>query len=359
MEGRGGGKKGGKAKRGVAKEKDDGSSYPAQALIKKAEELVEEYNYELAQRFYEKALSQEPSNTQALGGYAEVLMQLGEADEAYRALMRCIELSPEGDGTPYLNLAQISEGLEALGYYNKGIELLVKKRAALFVEEGETSEKVLELNVQIASAFCAAAEIYLTDACFEENAESECERFVSEALKYDPENPEVHQTMASLRISQNRKDDALRSLTHGHQLWAHIEEDEAKPEYEFRTNTAKLFLELGQHETARQILEVLVEEHDAIAEVWYLLHLALVPTDVELAVEAITQAKELIDEELENADHPELNELQERINTALAGLPQLPEEEEGDAVEEDEEDGEDGEDDDDDDNGGGDMTEGY
>jgi hypothetical protein len=57
---------------------------------------------------------------------------------------------------------------------------------------------------------------------FEENAESECERFVNEALKYDPENPEVHQTMASLRISQNRKDDALRSLTHGHQLWAHI-----------------------------------------------------------------------------------------------------------------------------------------
>jgi hypothetical protein len=65
MEGRGGaGKKGGKAKRGVAKEKDEGSAYPAQALIKKAEELVEEYNYELAQRFYEKALSQEPSNTQ-------------------------------------------------------------------------------------------------------------------------------------------------------------------------------------------------------------------------------------------------------------------------------------------------------
>jgi hypothetical protein len=61
-------------------------------------------------------------------------MQLGEADEAYRALMRCIELSPEGDGTPYLNLAQISEGLEALGYYNRGIELLVKKRAALFAE---------------------------------------------------------------------------------------------------------------------------------------------------------------------------------------------------------------------------------
>jgi hypothetical protein len=200
--------------------------------------------------------------------------------------------------------------------------------------------------------------------------------------------------MASLRISQNRKDDALRSLTHGYKLWAHIgnppsssslsrhcskvvsrslsdlcpllvactEEDEAKPEYEFRTNTAKLFLELGQHETARQILEVLVDEHDAIAEVWYLLHVALLPdpANIELATEAITQAKDLIDEELENADHPELSELQERINNALATLPALPE---GDAVDEDDneeaEDGEDDDDDDDDGEDGGDMTEGY
>jgi hypothetical protein len=34
------------------------------------------------------------------------------------------------------------------------------------VQEGELSEKVLELNVQIASALCAGAEIYLTDAWY-------------------------------------------------------------------------------------------------------------------------------------------------------------------------------------------------
>jgi hypothetical protein len=73
-----------------------------------------------------------------LSGYAEVLIQVGEADTAYKALMRCIELSPEGDGTPYLNLAQISEGLDAVGYFTKGIELLVKKRAALFAEVRDT-----------------------------------------------------------------------------------------------------------------------------------------------------------------------------------------------------------------------------
>lgn len=153
-------------------------------------------------------------------------------------------------------------------------------------------------------------------ASYEENAESECERLVSEALKYDPENPEVHQTMASLRISQNRKDEALQALLRGYNLWAEIgtslttqpqncrnpgpdwdgvnlEADEEKPDYGFRTNTAKLFLELEQHEHARQILEMLVQEHDSVAEVWYLLHLAAMPHDSEQALDAITQAKEV------------------------------------------------------------------
>jgi regulator of sirC expression with transglutaminase-like and TPR domain len=65
---------------------------------------------------------------------ADVLMQLEEPELAYQALTRCIQLDPEGEGTPYLNLAQMSEGHEALSFYSKGLELLVKKRAALFAE---------------------------------------------------------------------------------------------------------------------------------------------------------------------------------------------------------------------------------
>jgi len=64
----------------------------------------------------------------------EVLLQLGDEESAYHALSRCIELEPEGDGTPYLNLAQICEGLEALGHYTKGTELLIKKRAVAFAK---------------------------------------------------------------------------------------------------------------------------------------------------------------------------------------------------------------------------------
>ena len=74
---------------------------------------------------------------------------------------------------------------------------------------------------------------------FEENAESECQRLVDEALKYDPESPEVKlgrqwvevvdidecdffqalQVLASLRISQVRTQDALTALEKSFHLW--------------------------------------------------------------------------------------------------------------------------------------------
>lgn len=52
--------RGGK-KRGVVKKRDL-TSHPTRAIIKKAQEYVAECNYEMAQRFYEKALKQEPNN---------------------------------------------------------------------------------------------------------------------------------------------------------------------------------------------------------------------------------------------------------------------------------------------------------
>ncbi len=41
--------------------------------------------------------------------------------------------------------------------------------------------------------------------------------------------------------------------------------------YLFRINTAKLLLELGQHETAAEVLDALLAEDDAVAQVWYML----------------------------------------------------------------------------------------
>jgi hypothetical protein len=44
---------------------------------------------------------------------------------------------------------------------------------------------------QICSALCSVAELYLTDLCFEEDAEAQCERALDEARGFDQGSPEV------------------------------------------------------------------------------------------------------------------------------------------------------------------------
>ena len=57
---------------------------------------------------------------------------------------------------------------------------------------------------------------------YEENAETECERLCNEAMKYDNNNPEPYHTMASVRISQERNEEALEILKKGHDLWKNL-----------------------------------------------------------------------------------------------------------------------------------------
>ena len=63
----------------------------------------------------------------------------------------------------------------------------------------------------IADAFCGIAELYMTDLCFESNAESLCEEAVNNALQFN-RNVDVLQTLASLRISQCKKSEACEVL---------------------------------------------------------------------------------------------------------------------------------------------------
>ena len=64
-----------------------------------------------------------------------------------------------------------------------------------------------ELQRKLAGAYCTVAELYLTDLCYEDNAESECENYLQRALQIQVENGrpivDALQTMASLRLSQD------------------------------------------------------------------------------------------------------------------------------------------------------------
>lgn len=66
-----------------------------------------------------------------------------------------------------------------------------KKGAKTGGQEEEEDEEVLVLKDQLCSTYCSIGELYLTDLCFEDNAEHECQDALSQALKYDQGSAEV------------------------------------------------------------------------------------------------------------------------------------------------------------------------
>ncbi|KAL3795256.1 hypothetical protein HJC23_008341 [Cyclotella cryptica] len=224
---------------------------------------------------------------------------------------------------------------------------------------GELIRYLEETRRQLCSAHCSIAELYLTDLCDEPDAEIACEKELQSAMrldqksyelysaapksnlddsnnKLDPPPPDALQTMANLRMSQSRPHDAYEcilkayermkvgceamsalvglgkdgdevEMQHSAQELVEVDAASSLPSYEFRCQSAKLFLECGSAmncndksetscdditatkkcaETAIQILGSLMAENDEVVEVWYLLgcaFMALSPPNIDSA----------------------------------------------------------------------------
>eukprot|EP00054_Salpingoeca_dolichothecata_P022394 m.146712 g.146712 ORF g.146712 m.146712 type:complete len:183 (+) comp24326_c0_seq1:160-708(+) len=163
---------------------------------------------------------------------------------------------------------------------------------------------------------------------------------MEKALQYDNTNIQALQTMASIHISLQKPEEALHWLRQSVQLWHKppsantnpeteqskeeeeddddyedidddddIDDKEEKnsqlPAYEFRINTAKLLVELGELETACEILDRLVIEDDQVLQVWYLLGwVHFLMRESEPAMEALSKTQELY--QMNEVDNPDL-----------------------------------------------------
>lgn len=106
---------------------------------------------------------------------------------------------------------------------------------------------------------------------WDEDAEQKCEALVTEACVVCPDSPEPLQTLASVRISQLRHEDARAALTRSMEMWIDLEpEDPLIPEYPTRISLARLLMETQMEEKALDVLERLVAEDDTSVEAWYL-----------------------------------------------------------------------------------------
>lgn len=56
--------------------------YSTTDLLSKAEELIDEFKYDLAEKFCKRAIDIEPDNIQAMEMYGFLLLQMGDIDQA-------------------------------------------------------------------------------------------------------------------------------------------------------------------------------------------------------------------------------------------------------------------------------------
>ncbi|KAG9224914.1 hypothetical protein CCMSSC00406_0001935 [Pleurotus cornucopiae] len=261
-----------------AKATESSSKNPpsVQALLEKAESLIEQCDYDLALRFIKRILDQEPKNVVAREMLGVALLETGDL-----TFLTLIPPNPDAPSPPppsaYLYLAQLSDDdpKSSLSYYQSaidvfGVQLKGKERATAGDGAGDDSE----IKSNIVRALIAMVEIWMDpsyDLCFEPDAEKTCEGLLNHALQVDPGNSEALQALASVRMSQERPDDAKACLEEAWSTWKDLDPDDPRlPPLSSRLSMVKLFLELALYTPALLVLKGIMDNDDQDVEAWYL-----------------------------------------------------------------------------------------
>lgn len=160
--------------------------------------------------------------------FGETLLENNDLENAYNVLIKACELDPTGDqGTEkFLYLGQIIGGSDGLKYLDNGLNKLSVQLNAINEDKGEDDNilvelsKVYETKEQLQKYFIkklnqgifAKIEIWMTDLCMEPEAEDQCNNLIAYSLELDNQNPESLSLLSSIRISQQRVDEAKEAL---------------------------------------------------------------------------------------------------------------------------------------------------
>ncbi|GMF73776.1 unnamed protein product [Aspergillus oryzae] len=218
----------------------------------------------VAQRALDLTPANSPAQLSALNIVAEIYVELGEIDVARQHFMRAVELDPTGaipesqggGAEKFLWLAQLSElgGKDSVQWFEKGVSCL--RQVIQQLEQNPGPAEAIELEEKKRKMA---------------NALSRCETLITEALLVNSNAPEVLQTLASIRISQLRTDDARAALTKSLELWKDLPpEDPIVPDFATRISLARLLMEVTMELEALEVLERLILEDDQSVEAWYL-----------------------------------------------------------------------------------------
>lgn len=256
--------------------------------IEAAEDCTARCEYDQALMHYEKALSQEPENTALLDAAGEVLLEIGQVDQARDVFTRSVQLQPAGSYMPYMYLAQLSQGVDAVACYDRGLHLLNTE-----LQGAPPEDAALAIQTKLAEGLCAKAELFMTDLCDEPNAEAECEAALQAALQADPNNVDALLTAANFCVCQQHGDRAILHLDKAAEVLRGLEDDQ-RPPPQVCITAAKMYVELEEHEKAIEQLEEVLVDDDELTEAHYMLAVEYKAIgEIEHSKESISKAHAL------------------------------------------------------------------
>ena len=257
-------------------------------LLAEASSCLQQGNIEGAVKPAQQALSllerESEEALPALNLLGEIHVELGDIDSARQYFLQAVSIDEDGTlgedigggAEKFLWLAQLSEdgGQDSVDWFGKGAtSLRIQIQALLDRKKLDADAEVLlqEKRRKLAVALCGVVEVYMTDLSWEDDAEQKCEALVTEATMVAPTFAEPWQTLANVRISQQRMEDARAALKRSLDLWQDLSpENDVVPDFPTRVSLARLLMEAGMDVEAIEVLERLVSEDDTSVEVWYL-----------------------------------------------------------------------------------------
>lgn len=328
-------------------EEEKGEKYTVYDLMTRVNEYLENFNHEMALLFCQKALAMEPNNVKVLECYGNVCAEVGDIEKAKKYFNDAVNIQPNKGHVKYLYLGQLHEGLDAVKFYEKGIELM--KHVIQTEENNQEDLKQRTLtNTDIANVYCSIAEIFMTDCCMEEDAEELCEKYCKLAIEIDSKSLDASVGMCNLLLNQCKMDDAKASTLTAFELWSTFSKETSEemiPEvmsYEARVTLIKLLIEVECYDKVSVIVDQLIEENEDDLRIWYYLGLAkslLKDTDnprfylekaLELFEKTGLERDEMVDhieellkdcppdddmEMIEEEDEEEVNEAKDNLNS--------------------------------------------
>ncbi|CAH2352855.1 assembly chaperone of RPL4 [[Candida] railenensis] len=172
-----------------------------------------------------------------LQAFGETLLENNQVETAYQVLTHGCDLDPNASKgvEKFLYLGQIIGGQDGINYIDVGLRRFEEQLNIVTSndESVEADEILVELGKiyttkdaiakylikKLNQGIFAEIEIWMTDLCMEPEAESRCDGLITKSLAIDDKNAESWSLLASIRISQQRPEDAKEALAKSWELF--------------------------------------------------------------------------------------------------------------------------------------------